>query len=77
MNATRAPLFSFATTDADHQVDDHAGDWWVVPVGGGTTRWCPACAEGHVEELLDAGAWTVEAESLDGDERCEPCGRRP
>lgn len=47
-------------------------DWFVVPIGGGVTHWCPDCAEGQVEELLDAGAWTTPADEVDP---CEVCGR--
>lgn len=46
-------------------------DWWVVPVGGGVTHWCPDCVEGQVADLLDAGAWTVEADEVDA--TCEVC----
>jgi hypothetical protein len=59
----------------DHRIEDFATDWWRVPIGGGTTHWCPTCAKGQIEELLDAGSWTVEVQDVP--EPCEVCGTTP
>lgn len=49
--------------------------WYRVPIGGGVCHVCPSCATAHRDELVEAGAWIVDA--VEVFDACEDCGALP